>query len=351
MPFNRQMFRCLFVFTCIVVVTGMIYYWVYKFLIDDRDIGVVDYEDIDESDMDLPVVSICIDHPFLEKNIEMRDSELNGSTYLKHLKGDIYEERFESSDYENLTLNLNDYLNKIKIDFRNGSAIYVYDLMAGHDITFNGFYYEWFLKCFGYPMDKKKYGKIKRVSYIYNGEDLVQDLPRLGQTNRISISLWIHYPGQLLLRPDNAFLGMQVGQKRVYINEIEFLQSRRKRSRKCEANWKSYDGVVLEKHIALQGCVAPYHRPFQFGRMCKNQTEIQNYYYDFQSIGERYQEKACTRISKLGVQGGNTYVGTMELVINYPSIVKTIKQSKEVDFHSLIGNIGGYIGLFLGNLS
>ena len=175
------MFRFLFVFICIVGVTGMIYYWVYKFLIDDRDIGVVDYEDIDESDMDLPVVSICIDHPFLEKNIEMRDSELNGSTYLKHLKGDIYEERFENFDYENLTLNLNDYLNKIKIDFRNGSAIYVYDLMAGHDITFNGFYYEWFLKCFGYPMDKKKYGKIKRVSYIYNGEDLVQDLPRLGQ--------------------------------------------------------------------------------------------------------------------------------------------------------------------------
>ena len=25
------------------------------------------------------------------------------------------------------------------------------------------------------------------------------------------------------------------------------------------------------------------------------------------------------------------------------------KQSKEVDFHSLIGNVGGYVGLFLGN--
>ena len=29
--------------------------------------------------------------------------------------------------------------------------------------------------------------------------------------------------------------------------------------------------------------------------------------------------------------------------------MKIIQQSKEVDIHSLIGNIGGYVGLFLGN--
>ena len=30
--------------------------------------------------------------------------------------------------------------------------------------------------------------------------------------------------------------------------------------------------------------------------------------------------------------------------------MKIIEQSKEVDIHSLIGNIGGYVGLFLGNI-
>ena len=34
--------------------------------------------------------------------------------------------------------------------------------------------------------------------------------------------------------------------------------------------------------------------------------------------------------------------------INYPEEIKIITQSKEVDGNSLIGNIGGYIGLFLG---
>ena len=36
--------------------------------------------------------------------------------------------------------------------------------------------------------------------------------------------------------------------------------------------------------------------------------------------------------------------------IEYPEQVKVITQSQAVDGHSLVGNIGGYIGLFLGLL-
>ena len=36
------------------------------------------------------------------------------------------------------------------------------------------------------------------------------------------------------------------------------------------------------------------------------------------------------------------------LSFSYPPMTKIITQSQTVDAHSLIGNIGGYIGLFLG---
>ena len=39
---------------------------------------------------------------------------------------------------------------------------------------------------------------------------------------------------------------------------------------------------------------------------------------------------------------------TFPIAVNFQSKVKIITQSQEVDVHSLIGNIGGYIGLFLG---
>jgi hypothetical protein len=38
------------------------------------------------------------------------------------------------------------------------------------------------------------------------------------------------------------------------------------------------------------------------------------------------------------------------ITIIYPNIVKIVTQSQAVDVHSLIGNMGGYIGLFMGNL-
>ena len=38
----------------------------------------------------------------------------------------------------------------------------------------------------------------------------------------------------------------------------------------------------------------------------------------------------------------------LQYIMNYPRYVKIIIQSKDVDIHALIGNIGGYVGLFLG---
>ena len=40
-----------------------------------------------------------------------------------------------------------------------------------------------------------------------------------------------------------------------------------------------------------------------------------------------------------------------QILIGYPNEVKIVTQSRAVTFDALIGNIGGYIGLFLGNIS
>ena len=63
--------------------------------------------------------------------------------------------------------------------------------------------------------------------------------------------------------------------------------------------------------------------------------------------------KACQRISKTKIDV-NQYKepysesDTWSITVEYPEEVRIITQSKEVDIHSLIGNIGGYLGLFLG---
>ena len=63
--------------------------------------------------------------------------------------------------------------------------------------------------------------------------------------------------------------------------------------------------------------------------------------------------KACQRCSKIRRQintdrSRNEVDSSWYIRIYYPEEVKIITQSKDVDVHSLIGNIGGYLGLFLG---
>ena len=40
----------------------------------------------------------------------------------------------------------------------------------------------------------------------------------------------------------------------------------------------------------------------------------------------------------------------LNISVSYPNLMKVISQEQDVDVHALIGNIGGYIGLFLGKI-
>ena len=58
------------------------------------------------------------------------------------------------------------------------------------------------------------------------------------------------------------------------------------------------------------------------------------------------------RIDFVNNKGVNTFKGYFIVMLNikYPQDAKIITQSRAVDVNALIGNIGGYIGLFLGIL-
>ena len=78
--------------------------------------------------------------------------------------------------------------------------------------------------------------------------------------------------------------------------------------------------------------------------------------YEYKDVRNKYYPKACVRTSKLGIHAKamthtkDGYVDHWNLMIIYPEEVRLITQSKEIDVHTLIGNIGAYIGLFLGNI-
>ena len=80
---QRNSFRVTFKVVCVFVVTWMIGFWFYKFIIDDRDIGIVDYISIeDDDDFDLPMPYMCFETPVLIKQMNSVEPRTNHSEYL-----------------------------------------------------------------------------------------------------------------------------------------------------------------------------------------------------------------------------------------------------------------------------
>ena len=281
----------------------------------------------------------------------------------------IFDENLTHVDYLDVTLNLGDYWigdgvvgDYVGAIMRNGSLTdgeFIY-----HDESFSGFS-AWkdtsqnFEKCFEIRPSTPDH-LVEMTLFGYNLSAIWNDL---GGPSGVSYS--IHYPGQHLLQPDYAApdefdFGSENQNFFLRIKDIEIIQSRNSRKRKCTdyENKKQFDNMVREKHIMTNKCRAPYFKPFQDFPKCSTKESLRKSHYDYKTARKKYYPASCQRLSKIAYEvAKNEFALDVDesfrlwgFGLIYPDHIRIIKQSKEVDIHSLIGNIGGYIGLFLGNI-
>ena len=137
------------------------------------------------------------------------------------------------------------------------------------------------------------------------------------------------------------------------IRSVEILKRRNKRKEPCMKEWKYLDELSLKRHIEGIGCTAPYQEPYKQFPVCSTKKKIKESKYELSNIRNKYNYPPCQGMSKIDFELMDGFPPIDDLfmfTIVYPEQVKIITQSRAVDGHSLIGNIGGYIGLFLGML-
>ena len=137
---------------------------------------------------------------------------------------------------------------------------------------------------------------------------------------------------------------------------MEILQRRNSRKKKCLKDVYAYDSIVVDEYVKNKGCRAPYLRTDVTVPLCNSNKTMKDGLINYMKASSATVPKPCYRVSTLKTKGEYKNMLGFEnskvwyLTIQYPSEVKVITQSKEVDIHTLIGNIGGYLGLFLGKL-
>ena len=108
----------------------------------------------------------------------------------------------------------------------------------------------------------------------------------------------------------------------------------------------------MMKHLQAAGCRAPYHNSSE--PLCNMTNKMREAKVEFHEIKNKYHPLPCQEMSNIAftvdVMADRRKNGrsSPQIYIMYPDKIKIISQVKSIDAHSLIGNIGGYIGLFLG---
>ena len=135
------------------------------------------------------------------------------------------------------------------------------------------------------------------------------------------------------------------------ITTIEVLKRRNKHNDPCLVDWKHVDDLVLNKHLNRVGCSAPYHKTHF--PVCTTKEKMQESLYEVTDIRRReYFPYPCQEISNILYTYQGRPITSNESVFRvsvvYPGKMRIVTQHRLIDVQVLIGNIGGYIGLFLG---
>ena len=202
---------------------------------------------------------------------------------------------------------------------------------------------------------------LEAILFTYDIQKLSREWGKYINTSMILFK--IHYPGQFLLGDDPLgiiyplLFSINSSYLQVFINEIEIIKTRQTRRKSCIADDFNYDYMIMTEHARKKGCREVYlsiNNSFPF---CNTEEKMKDDKFDFQEPDILKIPNACQRVSKMRFSAQTAEFIPREradkwgFLIYYPKEIRIITQSKEVDIHTLIGNIGGYLGLFMGKLT
>jgi hypothetical protein len=185
--------------------------------------------------------------------------------------------------------------------------------------------------------------------------------PNRLQDNGTSLVTLIHLPKQALLSGDTQkYVWPKRTMKKEYtmdfiFKQVQVLKRRNKRTEACMPDFVSYDKYHLAYHLEKIGCKAPYQKTERNFSICSSNESMKQAVMDLSRPMEisDFLTTPCTSMKDIGYTFDETDVDWYDsdrfwISIRLPDTFKEIAQMRAVDFQTVIGNAGGYVGLFLG---
>ena len=373
----RKVFEQFIHIGCVFAAIGTTLWCVYIFF-ENNDVCLVDFKKYNEKPEYLsPSFSIAFANPFNESKLKLYGTGINTSSYVQFLKGEYWDERMLNINYDDVTIDITNYFLGFEIAYSNWTK---YRFEATELNQSNGLKHPFVsfrhptMKAFGVNPPEFKGETIVKLGVQIKTEifrdsirpiDMVIDEfdPVFG-----GIAFILHYPGQVL-RSWSHGIGKWAWPKRkdreskyyemsFTRRNMDVLVRRNKYNNKCNEDWERYDKNVMENRIARIGCRPAYYYTSRFP-ICSTLEDMKKVAPLTPNMINEY-DPPCRSISKLQFDyqdidydydedqiGDNVPYFTISAT-SLDTTFKLIELVRAYDVQSLIGNAGGYIGIFLG---
>ena len=350
---------------CVLVTFILVGFWLYRYILDEDSSVIENRSYFDDEDDVFPVMSLCFEQPFNDEVLKKYNVRFSADDYRNFLIGDHYDPLMTKIDYHSVTTNISDFILGFDVEFRNGTNIsQTMKNVAWKPLYYTSSWISWsrILKCFGLELKEFRNTEVYFVRLFMKREIF----PNRVRDSDGGFAVLFHYPNQFSasfktvkrqwIRQDNKtnhFMSFNLKGMEVNIERYK------KRRNNCIENWKNYDNITLENHLKGVGCRTPDQITNDAWPVCNGKEkmksarlrlhdekirpcrEIESIDYDF---GES--ERSLNVIPRVDGMPWKNWICFVYRILN-PRF-KVIVQRKDVDFQTLVGYIGGYIGIFTG---
>ena len=360
-------------------------YCAHKFYLN-KDSSVVEFHNFNGNEDNIyPTLSLCFNgggmfNQKLLKKVHLPVEILNTSIkkakyYEQFLLGNLSTRAYLNISYNNVTPDMTRILENMKLfsaDETGDFDIYHY-WQGGAHFPFYESLKSPTDKCFSMDIDSETVPSLNehhlsKIKFtIFNFLNGVFD-----ENNRgwLHLDIYLAYPNQLM-RSYPIFKTEQLQSRnysstvKVMLHATEVIQRRNKYNAICEENWADDDNQIVQKLIEKVGCRHEFWKSHVNAPICKSKKKfleltvprlmttessfLNNYPRPCREIQNIISTTEVSIMDESQIKNWNVPVPFINFEFHFKtSTFKVIRSVRAFDGQSLIGNLGGYLGLFLG---
>ena len=358
----------------------------YKYSLN-KDLSQVTYKEFHKTNENIyPSLTLCFASIFYEGNLkEYGVQSIN--EYANFMDGEYWNDRMIDVNYEKVTLNISDYV----LGFVSktpawtawipyGDEYIIYDHTKNIQTLKNGSIstYDWIpkmytsyagsvQKCMTVDIPFTQGKKVWTFAAVFNSIIF----PNRTRPAYYEFGIKVHYPGQLSRPPIQKYVWKSRENKtsdtsgkneyltmKFKLQKLEVIRHRETSTEPCNKNWKEDDETMLRQKIKRIGCKPSYLKVSSDYPTCKSQKHMKM----FTTFNLSHYHPPCVSIQKIlyayeeyddledWTYGWmNETNDIFEVILEFMGdTYMEIEQVRSYGFQDVVGDIGGYLGLFLG---